>query len=436
MIMVKKIVIIGAGPSGLLLAHYLLRRGDKYQVDIYERRNDPRIVSFSNSRTFPISLNERGMSALGKLEGIEEAVRAISLEVTGGVFHQKNGKTRFSPKKKPLVTLDRTNLAIALLQKLTEKYDNSRLKIHFNCQCIQVDFASKMVRLKNLKTQEDFTTSYNLLVGADGARSVVREYFLSTELFEYEQKYVPSDYKSIFLPRPDENLRKDITPSNIHSWMLEDGTVLLLLYQADGTMSGVIHFPRNKNQVAGLSSKEEVLTFFQKNFPQVGQLMSDEEVEAFLNRPISTMLTIRCSCYHQGDSVLLIGDAAHAVSFFIGQGCNAALEDVVLFDNLLNEYSDDLVVAIEQFTIRRKQDAHALVELGDSTFPLSKILFTEFVLRELLAKTLHQLFPKRFPASLSDLIFESSAPYSEILNSYKGWISKVKKSNEKFSADL
>jgi kynurenine 3-monooxygenase len=113
--MVKKVAIIGAGSSGLLLAHYLLRCGDKYQIDIYERRSDPRIVSFSKSRTYPISLNERGMSALRKIEGLEEAAKAISVEMRGTIFHQKNGKARFTPRKKPLTTLDRTKLAIALL---------------------------------------------------------------------------------------------------------------------------------------------------------------------------------------------------------------------------------------------------------------------------------------------------------------------------------
>ncbi len=113
--MVKKVVIVGAGPSGVLLAHYLLRRGNQYQIDIYERRSDPRIVSFSKYRTYPLSLSERGMSALRKIEGVAEAVKAMSVEMTGAIFHQKNGKTRFTPRSKPLVTLDRTSLAIALV---------------------------------------------------------------------------------------------------------------------------------------------------------------------------------------------------------------------------------------------------------------------------------------------------------------------------------
>ncbi|MGH7999169.1 MAG: FAD-dependent oxidoreductase [Brasilonema sp.] len=427
--MVKKIVIIGAGPSGLLLAHYLLRRGDKYQVDIYERRNDPSIVSFSKSRTFPISLNERGMSALRKIEGLEEAVKAISVEMRGTIFHQKNGKTRVTPRKKPLITLDRTSLAIALLENLTQKYDNSRLNIHFNCQGTSVDFALKKVKLQNLETEENCTIDYDLLIGADGGRSTVREHFLTTEDFECEQKYYPNDYKSIYLDS-SEKLGTHLKTDNIHTWRLDDGTLMVALHQVDGTMSGAINFPPEKNQVASLSTTQDVLKFFQENFPEIGRLITQEDAEAFLNKPISRILTVRCNRYHQGNSVLLIGDAAHAVSSSIGQGCNAALEDVVMFDNLLDEYSDNLADVLKQFTIRRKPDGLALVELGDYAFPSSTRLFIEFILRESIAKILHKLSPKHFPPSLIDLIFETTIPYSEILNLYKGWISKVKKSNE------
>lgn len=117
--MVKKVVIVGAGHSGALLAHYLLRRGDSYQIDICDRRRDPRIVSFSKSRTFPLTLSDRGMNALRKIEGVEEAVKAMSVEMTGAVLHQKNGKMRFLPTRKPLDALDRTNLVIALLNNIS-----------------------------------------------------------------------------------------------------------------------------------------------------------------------------------------------------------------------------------------------------------------------------------------------------------------------------
>lgn len=440
--MVKKVAIVGAGPAGILLAHYLLRRGDQYQIDIYERRSDPLQVSFSKSRTFPISINERGMSALRKIPGLEEAVKAITLEMWGTIFHQKNGKTRLTPRNKPLFTLDRTSLVILLLQKLAENYDRSKLNIHYNCQCMQVDFAAKKASFQTINAaipaaaNADFTIDYDLLIGADGSNSAVREHLLSTEKFECEQKYVLNDYKSIFLSNICEKSGISLQSSKIHSWMTDDDTLIVLLHQLDGTMSGVILFPHQKNQVASLSTTEEVVKFFQDNFPEVSQLMSETDAEAFLTRPISRILTVRCNRYHYSDSVLLIGDASHAVSSSIGQGCNAALEDVVLFDNLLDEYSENLATTLEQFTIRRYQDAHALVELGDNAFPASKKLLIEFIFRELISQILHKVLPQRFSPSLSELLFETSVPYAEILNSYQGWISKVKKSNEKFLSSL
>jgi kynurenine 3-monooxygenase len=430
--MVEKVAIVGAGASGVLLAHYLLRRGDRYQVDLYDRLGDPRVMEFSNARTFPISLTERGLSALGQIAGIETAVRAIGLEMSGTVFHQQNGKTRVKSRKKPLVTLDRTNLVITLLDELTRKYDRSRLNLHFDRACTAVDFAAKTITFQNTSptsapTATALTVGYDLLIGADGARSVVRSYFLNTELFEFEQKYVPTDYKSIILPRPERSLDFKLELGKIHSWRSDDGTFVVLLHQPDGSMSGVILFPRQNKQVTELSTPAAVQQFFSDRFPEVGQMMPRSEAEAFLARSPSRILTIRCNRYHHGESVLIIGDAAHSVSPSIGQGCNAALEDVAIFDKLLDEYADDWAQAIAQFTLRRKADAHALVELGDYSFPSSYQLFIEFVLREQLAKTLHQLFPNRFAPSLSELVFESSAPYSEILDAYQGWIAKVKK---------
>ncbi|MFB2891401.1 FAD-dependent oxidoreductase [Aerosakkonemataceae cyanobacterium BLCC-F50] len=439
--MVKKVAIVGAGPSGLLMAHYLLVRGDKYQIDIYERRSDPRLISFSKARTFPISLSTRGMAALQRIPGLVEAVKAISVEMKGAISHQKNGKTRVTTREKTLTTLDRTNLVIAILEKLTEKADNHQVNIHFNCQCTLVDFTNKTVSFHktaeqtNPEESEDFTVNYDLLIAADGARSVIRNHFLNTELFELQQKYIPNDYKSVYISRSNE-LETQLKPGYIHTWRREDGTTMLMLHQLDGTMSGVVYFPRQKNQFTSLSTPEEVLQFFRQNFSEIGQLMTETEAEAFLARPVSSVLTIRCNRYHQGDSVLLIGDAAHAVSPSMGQGCNAALEDVAIFDKILDECSDNLAQAVQQFTVRRQADAYALVELSDNAFPTSKGLFIQFLLRESVAKSLHKLFPQRFPPSLFQMISETAIPYSEILQLNQDWVTKVKRANEKFFANL
>ncbi|WP_088889693.1 FAD-dependent oxidoreductase [Leptolyngbya ohadii] len=430
--MVKKATIIGAGPSGLLLAHYLLRRNESYQIDLYDRLSDPRVVEFSNARTFPISLTERGMSALRGIPEMEAAVRAISLEMNGTIFHQANGRTRVTSRKKPLVTLDRTKLVILLLEQLTQQYDSSRLTVHFNHACTGINFAAKTITFQasDLATEPQIV-NYEVLIGADGARSAVRSAFLNTELFEFEQKYVSTDYKSIVLSS-DGVSDSQLEVGKIHSWRSQDGTFVVLLHQLDGGMSGVILFPRQNRQVVNLVTPEAVQQFFRQRFPEIGQRLSAAEAEAFLKRSTSQILTIRCSRYHQGDSVLIIGDAAHSVSASIGQGCNAALEDAALVDKLLEEFAEDWAAVMAQFTLRRRTDAHALVELGDYAFPSSPRLFLEFVLREQLARMLHRFFPNHFLPSLSELVFESTVSYSEILNSYKGWIAKVKKSSQKF----
>lgn len=340
-------------------------------------------------------------------------------------------------RKKRLVAIDRTRLVIALLKELTEKYDDRRLKLQFNHSCTGVDFAAKTVTFQTPELT-DSTVNYDLLIGADGARSAVRSAIASQPQpnfhhpnpFELEQKYYPIDYKSIYLPRPNSETYLDLT--RLHTWRTKKGTVVLLVPQQDGSLNGAILFPRQDIQVTDLTTPDAVLQFFHQHFLEVGQLLPVSEAEAFLKRPLARVLTIRCSHYHYGDSVLILGDAAHSVPPSLGQGCNAALEDVVIVNQLLDEYAEDWESAVAQFTLRRKPDAHALLELSNHSSPSSSKLFFEFIVREQLAKILHRLLPNRFPPSYFELVFESSVPYSKILQTYKGWIAKVKKSNQQF----
>jgi kynurenine 3-monooxygenase len=446
--MTKKVVIVGAGPSGLLLAHYLLRRDKpgtaalscgKYQIEIYERRSDPRLVSFPKYRTYSLALSPRGINALSHIPGLEEAVRAASVEVSGTIVHWKKDKTVFRRIGTPQLTLDRTNLAIAILQNLISSYDSSRVKIHFDSKCTSIDFTNKIVKFENNSSEQvNFkSVNYDLLVGADGASSAVREELVNTKDFEYKQQYFYKDYKSIFISAADA-LKINLQPGNLHSWRLRlnNATNLLLLSQLDGSWSGVINFPHEKNQIAELCTKQKVLQYFHETFPEIAGAIAEEEAEAFASRPISRVVSVSCNRYHHSDSVLIIGDAAHAVPPSIGQGCNSALEDVVVFDRLLDEYSDNLAEALEQFTVRRQPDAYALCELSNYTLPLSQKLFIEFLIRTKFAKLMHKIFPKRFQPFLFDLITESTIPYSEILKTYQRWINKVKKTNTEFLENI
>ncbi|MDZ4877515.1 MAG: Kynurenine 3-monooxygenase [Chroococcidiopsis cubana SAG 39.79] len=434
--MVKKVAILGAGPSGILFAHYLLRR-DGYRIDVYERRADPRNISFEKSRTYPLTLNERGLSALRKIDGLESAVKAQSVEIRGIITHRHNGRTQLLPRNKPIFALDRTKLVKILLDKLTEKYDSNRINLHFNHQCEIVNIGTRTIELQPLSQEvygqpsKKFATGYDLLVGADGARSVVRKYLLDTELFEFEQKYVPFDYKPIFLPCDLEKVDIDLRPGYIHSWRLNDGTTISLVPMLDKTASGVIIFPKAKSRANGLFNKDRVLDFFCRNFPELGQIIPESEVESFLARLTSTVLTTRCSHYHYGDSVLLIGDAAHTVSPSLGQGCNLALEDVAAFNDLLDKYSDNLTEVIPEFSTRRQPEGDALLELSQNPFPFSKLLFAEFLLRQSIAKIMNKMFPNIYPLPLFDLLSEATVSYSRILKLNQKWILKVNRINNR-----
>ncbi|MEM9508741.1 MAG: NAD(P)/FAD-dependent oxidoreductase [Cyanobacteria bacterium P01_E01_bin.35] len=436
--MVKKTVIIGAGPSGLLLAHYLLKRDRQYQVDIYERRPDPRAISVARSRTFPIALNERGMDAISQIPGLEAAVTAISVKMQGTIIHGRNGKQRHIPRQKSLTTLDRTELTKVFLDTLEQQNYGDRLKLNFNHDCRQVDLTARQVRFTNSDSEPFVSTvDYDLIIGADGAHSRVRKSFLDTKLFEIEQKYINNDYKSIFLATGDDPQSQKILESGkIHTWRLKDGTVIILLHQFDGSMAGVIHFPRDNNQIVKLKNATEAWQFFKQNFSEVGELISASEAAAFFARPVATTLTIRCNRYHYDDSALLIGDAAHAVSPALGQGCNSALEDVKILGQLLDRYGDDLSLVLEEFTKSRLADAHAVVELSNHTLPFAQSLFIELIVRQRLAKLLHRLFPQRFLPPLFDALNESSIPYAKIFHKYESWCNKVKKSKSEFSSAI
>ncbi|GAB4232754.1 MAG: NAD(P)/FAD-dependent oxidoreductase [Stanieria sp.] len=429
--MLKKVVIIGAGPAGILLAHYLLRRG-KYQIEIFERRSDPRLVEFANVRTFPISLQERGRRAIREIEGLEAAVCDRGIFCRETFLYRKNGKKRLIARKNPIFTIDRNRLVATLLDRLTEKVESSRVTVYFEHQCTEIDANNKTVKLQT-KTTNTISVNYDILIGADGSRSVVRNY-LAQQGLQCQETYVPDAYKSVLLPRVDPTLNFELEADTIHTWRLTTGSNwgirLLMVPQPENRLNGVIIFDAEKNPFEKLSTKEEVQAFFRQNFPPLGQLMSLEEAEALNQRPVARVLTVSCARLHHGDSIMILGDAAHAVSPSLGQGCNCSLEDVQVLDRLLDQYQDDWAQVLPEFSNQRIPDLHALRELSNYAFPRSKILTLEFFLRLTIRRWLHKLFYKQFQPFVFDLIFETTLPYSEVLYLSQGWINRVKKSQQ------
>ncbi|MBT9315287.1 FAD-dependent oxidoreductase [Leptothoe spongobia] len=421
----QKIVIIGAGPAGLLLAHYLLCR-QQYHIEIYDRRPDPRQASLNEQRSFPISLQKRGRKALQAIPGLEDAIAQQAIVCQGTVIHSKT-KARDIPRDNPTLTIDRSRLVLTLINQLTNTYPDTVLKLKFDCACQHINAANQTVSLQTA-TGQTFSTSYDRLIGADGARSQVRTELVAHHGLTCNQTYVPDAYKSIFLARTNADQNIELAPDRIHTSNIGRNNRIVLAPQPNGQLHGAFIFNAENNPLEEFTTKEEILTYFEEKLPVFRQLMNDTEADELLHRPVARLVTVKCDRFHQGDHILLIGDAAHAVSPSIGQGCNSSLEDIQLINQLLDQFQDDWSQVLPQFSQQRVPEAHALKDLSDYSFPRSTPLIIEFFLRLTLGRKLHQWFPQWFQPFVFDLVLDSDLSYAEVLNLSQGWINKVKRS--------
>ncbi|MEL6930486.1 MAG: FAD-dependent monooxygenase, partial [Cyanobacteria bacterium J06600_6] len=198
------------------------------------------------------------------------------------------------------------------------------------------------------------------------------------------------------------------------------------------TLSCTLFIPSSSKSLDKFQNGSEVLDFLQVNFPTIASSISLAEAEDFLQSKLAKIWTVSCNRYHYRDRALIIGDAAHAISPSIGQGCNSALEDVMVLDDLLDKYNDNWQEVLPQYSQSRIVDAHAVRELADHALPLTKGMFILFMIKLTINRTLHRIFPQTFPLPFFDLIPDTTIAYSEIYRSAKNWITLVKKSNERY----
>ncbi len=451
----QTVTIMGAGPAGLLLAHYLLSRG-QYKVKLYERRGNPLRDRFSQSsdtdrrasdpddrrsrrRTFPISLQQRGLDAIAGIPGLKAAIAEEGIFSSGTLLHRKKGKPRQVKRKLPLLLINRQQIVEVLLSQLLEKYDAEQVDIQFDCTCVGLDTDSQTITLtvaKDTDRAETFTTPYERLVAADGARSSVRDALIAQADLQCEQSVVPDAYKSLEVPRVNRAAGVELSAEYIHGWTIGSQARLLLVPQPGDTLQGTLIVQPDQNPLAALSSGEDVIAFMRRNCPPVADLIETETAEALLHRPLSRILSVQCDRMHVGDRILLIGDAVHAVSPSIGQGCNAALQDAKAFADCLAQCDDDWSMALPAFTAQRLPEAHALRELSDYSFPRSKPMMVEFVVRAILGRKLGRRLPQWLsqglfgwvgPMPLS-MVMDDTLPYSEVLARSRSWVSRVKRS--------
>jgi kynurenine 3-monooxygenase len=371
-----RFTLIGSGLAGGLLAAYLGRRG--YDVDLYERRADPRAGNFVGGRSINLALSTRGIHALEQL-GIADEVLKHAIPMRGRMIHPAgagSGALHFAPydadPNKHINSIGRAALNTTVIEA-AQRYSNVR--VHFNHRCTDVDLDSATAQLLttssaqplNSSTSQPVVASGDAVIGVDGAFSAVRQSMqLRLDRFEYDESYLPHGYKELTIPPgPDGSWRME--KNALHIWPRRS-FMMIALPNPDGSFTCTLFWEfEGSRSFASIKNDDDVRRFFEEEFPDAVPLMP-KLVEEFRSNPTGSLVTIRCAPWYYKDKVALVGDAAHAVVPFYGQGMNAAFEDCVVLDECLAQFPQDRQRAFAEYFERRRENADALADLAVENF--------------------------------------------------------------------
>ncbi|RYY65908.1 MAG: FAD-dependent monooxygenase, partial [Chitinophagaceae bacterium] len=357
----KSVIITGAGLVGSLLSIYLRRRG--YSVTIYERRGDMRKEAVEAGRSINLALSDRGIKALREV-GIADEVLQIAIPMHGRHLHQPDGSHAFQPYGKEGQYINSVSRR-ELNAKLMDLAEREGVQIFFDHACQDVDWNARQLQLRH--NGATVTRPFDLLFGADGAYSATRlAHMLKHPKFEYQQYYIDCGYKELSIPA-GANGTFLLEKNALHIWPRRE-YMLIALPNLDGTFTGTLFFPfEGETSFEKLTTKESVTAFFAEHFPDVVPLIPDLE-EQFFRNPTASLVTVKCAPWIRGDHFALIGDAAHAIVPFFGQGMNAGFEDCSVLHELLERHGEDWGRILHDFQELRKPDADAIADLAVNNF--------------------------------------------------------------------
>jgi kynurenine 3-monooxygenase len=359
----SKFVLIGSGLAGGLLAAYLGRRG--YEVDLYERRGDPREGNMVGGRSINLALSTRGIHALQQI-GIADEVLKHAIPMPGRMIHEKSGDLHFAPydvdPNKHINSIGRAALNATVIEA-AQRFPSVR--VHFNHKCTGVDLDSATAQLES--EQGQVNARGDALIGVDGAFSAVRQSMqLAIPNFQYDERYLAHGYKELTIP-PGPNGAWRMEKNALHIWPRKS-FMMIALPNPDGSFTCTLFWEfEGPRSFATTKTDDEVRRFFDEEFPDAVPLMPNL-LDDFKNNPTGSLVTIRCSPWVYQDKVALVGDAAHAVVPFYGQGMNAAFEDCVVLDECLAQFPEDRQRAFAEYFQRRKINADALADLALENF--------------------------------------------------------------------
>ncbi len=418
----ERFIIVGAGLAGSLLAISLARLGRT--VEVYERRLDPRRKGFVGGRSINLALSIRGINALERV-GLAERVLQDVIPMRGRMMHGVSGGLTFQPYSKDpsdnINSVSRGGLNITLLDA-AEACEN--VTIRFGVRCVDVDLENAAATFVDEQSGEEFTARGDAILGTDGAFSAVRGAMQKTDRFNYSQEYLEHGYKELTIPPgPDGGFAME--PHALHIWP-RGGSMMIALPNQDRSFTCTLFWPyRGAHSFEAVRRREDVAPFFERHYPDAVPLMPTL-AEDFETNPTSSLVTVRCRPWRVGRS-LILGDAAHAIVPFYGQGMNCAFEDVAALADRLTASGFDIDEAFDEFQERRKPNADAIADLALANFieMRDKVGSRWFLLKKKGETILHRLFPKAF-LPLYNMVSFTTIPYAEAVQRARGQAGTIK----------
>ncbi|GIH09288.1 kynurenine 3-monooxygenase [Rhizocola hellebori] len=398
----KKVAIVGAGLAGCLLACFLTRRG--YAVELYERRPDPRSGKAERGRSINLALSERGLDALRRI-GLDQQVMKDALPMKGRMIHPISGELDFqqysADGERAINSIGRGALNNALL-------DATDARIHFDKKLVWLNAATGQMRF-----EDGSTAKADIVIGADGAGSAVRGQLLDQGLLQESLDFLDYGYKELTIPAAADG-GWVLDPAALHIWP-RGKSMMIALPNPDKSFTCTLFWPNGGTaSFASLTSPAAIMRHFERNYPDVPPI-APTLVEDYQHNPVGLLGTVRCSPWHASGRVLLLGDAAHAIVPFYGQGANAAFEDVVELDRCLDATGDDWAATLRMFQERRQANSEAIAQMALANFVemRDKVASPVFQAQKKLEHVLERALPGRY-VSRYELVSFSTTPYADV----------------------
>ena len=405
----QTINIVGAGQCGTLMAIMLARHG--YAVDIFERFTDPRIEDAEAGRSINLALAARGLNALQQV-GIDALIQPMLVPMRGRMVHQADGTTEFlrygQHADEQIYSVTRLGLNQVLLGVAD---DMPNLHLNFQQNAIGYDAPDRTVHVRNEIDGSLYQIEAEPLLAADGAGSIIRRSFDGTGTFGGIESLLAHGYKELSIPAGPDG-KYQLASDALHIWP-RGGFMLIALPNPGGDFTLTLFLPvTGENSFEQLVDDAAVTGFFEKHFADAAELIPDL-CNDVLNNPLGILGTVRCRHWHERGNVLLLGDAAHAIVPFHGQGMNLAFEDCVLLDKIVRYHRDDWPSIFARFEAEQLANANAIADMALDNYIEMRdtVRDPKFALRKALAFELERMLPERFIPRYSMVMFHADIPY-------------------------